>query len=172
VAEGVAAEIPDRIARLVPIDGMTVAKGESAMDAMTPSAAERMRVGAQRLGEGWKVPPNPVEAAGGIGAVEAGVSTADIERRFSERRGTHPIGTYDEAVTWAESQQVSRFYIMCTDKPPNASREWSLARTQELRDAGQAVRELPTGHYPMQSMPNALTELLVESALARPSAGT
>jgi pimeloyl-ACP methyl ester carboxylesterase len=171
IAEGVAAAIPDRIATLVLIDAMTVAKGKSGFDALTPSAAERVRAAVASSGEGWMVPPNPLESVGGIGAVEADISVANIERTL-KRRGTHPIGTYEEPVTWDESSiaDVARCYIMCTDKVPGAARDWSLARISELRDAGYTVHELRTAHFPMQTMPRALTSLLLVST--RPAAST
>jgi hypothetical protein len=45
-------------------------------------------------------------------------------------------------------------------------RERFEARVSQLRDAGVTVDDLPTGHFPMLSMPNALTALLLKSALA------
>ena len=77
------------------------------------------------------------------------------------------MGTYDEVVTWDESslERVSRRYIICTDKPSPA-RERFLARVDELLDAALIVDALPTGHFPMQSTPKALTALLLPSAVA------
>ena len=42
-------------------------------------------------------------------------------------------------------------------------------RVDDLRDAGSTVDDLPTGHFPMRSLPTALTALLLQSAVAVPS---
>jgi pimeloyl-ACP methyl ester carboxylesterase len=168
VVEGVAAAIPDRIAQLVLIDAMLLPKGKAGFDLVPASAAEQLRAAARNQGEGWKLPPMPLELVGGIGWVESGISAADIERTLEERRGTQPIGTFEEPIPWDESSlaSVSRRYIICTDKP-SSMRERTLARVGELRDGGSTVDELPTGHFPMRSMPTALTALLI--GIAAPS---
>jgi pimeloyl-ACP methyl ester carboxylesterase len=169
VVEGVAAAIPDRIASLVLVDATVVPQGKCGFDLMTDSVVEQLRAAARNEGDGWKLPPMPLDGAGGIGSVESGVSLSDVERTL-ERRGSHPIGTYEERVSWDESALAgaSRRYIICTGKP-SPMRERFEARVGELRDAGVTVDDLPTGHFPMLSMPNALTALLLKSALAVPS---
>ena len=133
VVEGVAAAIPDRIAQLVLIDALVAPKGKCGFDLLPASVVERLCAAARDEGEGWRLPPFPLELVGGIGSVEPGLSSADIERTL-ERRGTHPIGTYEESVTWDESSlaEVSRRYVICTDKP-SPVRERFLARVDELR---------------------------------------
>jgi pimeloyl-ACP methyl ester carboxylesterase len=170
VVEGVAATIPDRIAQLVLIDALLVPKGKCGFDAFPAEAAEHMRAAARDQGEGWKLPPMPLELVGGIGSVEPGMSFADIERTLLERRGTHPIGSYEEPVTWdaASLPGVSRRYVICTDKP-SPLRERLAARVRELRDLGCSVDDLPTGHFPMRTVPKALTALLLSSAPSTPS---
>ena len=169
VVEGVAAAIPDRIAALVLVDAVVAPKGKCGFDLMPASVVEQLRTSARNEGDGWKLPPMPLDGVGGIGSVESGVALTDVERTL-ERRGTHPIGTYEERVGWDESllAGVGRRYIICTGKP-SPMRERFEARVGELRDAGVSVEDLPTGHFPMRSMPNALTALLLKSALAEPS---
>jgi pimeloyl-ACP methyl ester carboxylesterase len=168
VVEGVAVAIPDRITALVLIDAVVAPKGKCGFDRMDASVVEQLRTAAKNEGDGWKLPPMPLEGVGGIGPVESGIRLSDVERTL-ERRGTHPIGTYEERVSWDESllAGVARRYIICTGKP-SPLREQFEARVSELRDAGVAVEDLPTGHFPMRSMPNALTALLLKSALAVP----
>ena len=105
---------------------------------------------------------------GGIGPVESGIRLSDVERTL-ERRGTHPIGTYEDRVSWDESllAGVVRRYIICTGKP-SPMRERVAARGGELRDAGCAVDELPTGHFPMRSTPKALAALLLAIVVTAP----
>ena len=162
VVEGVAATIPERIAQLVLIDAVMPVEGKSILDAFPGVAAEQLRSAAAARGEGWKLPPFPLELVGGIGAVEPGIDAAEIERVLAERRGSHPIGTYDEVFTPKGSSvgHVARHYIVCTDKPLDG-RDRALALARRLRDDGWRVDELPTGHFAMRIMPNALTSLLL-----------
>ena len=170
VVEGVAATIPDRIAELVFVDTLRVAKGECGFDRLPAALAEYQRAEARSRGDGWKLPPMTLEEVGGIGSVEAGISVSDVERVLHEGRGTHPIGTFEERVAWDASSLagVSRRYVIGIDKP-SPMREQVVAHVDELRDAGFTVIDLPTGHFPMRSMPNALTALLLTNALAVPS---
>ncbi len=172
VVEGTAATIPKRIALLVFIDALLVPKGQSGFDAFPAEEADRFRAAAHDEGDGWKLPPFPLERVGGIGAVESGVDFADVEHTLVERRGLHPIGSYEERVTWdAESlAEVSRRYVICTGKP-SPMQERLTARARELRASGCTVDELPTGHFPMRSMPNALTAILLSCATLGPADG-
>jgi pimeloyl-ACP methyl ester carboxylesterase len=172
VVGGVAVTIPDRIAQLVFIDALLVPRGQCGFDVFPPEAVEQFRASACDHGEGWKLPPFPLERVGGIGPVESGVRFADIERTLLERRGTHPIGSYEERVTWdtASLADISLRYVICTGKP-SPMREQLIGRAQELRASGCAVDDLPTGHFPMQSMPNALTALLLRGTTLSPADG-
>jgi pimeloyl-ACP methyl ester carboxylesterase len=136
VVEGVAAAVPQRIGQLVFVDAVTAAKGRSLFDAFPAQIADRLRATASTEGEGWQLPPMPLEMVGGIGSVEPGISPEEIAQVLDERRSGHPIGTYEEAVTWDASsiEAVQRCYVVCTDKPEPA-RGWSLARADELREA-------------------------------------
>jgi pimeloyl-ACP methyl ester carboxylesterase len=159
VVEGVAAAIPKRIAQLVLVDAVMPVEGKSILDSLPGSAADQLRSVADAQGEGWKLPP--LDLVGGIGAVEPGVDAAEIEQLLQERRGSHPIGTYEEVFTRESSvERVARHYIVCTDKPPEV-RDRSLELARRLREDGWRVDELPTGHFAMRSMPNALTSLLL-----------
>ena len=114
----------------------------------------------------------PLELVGGIGLVESGVDFADVERTLLERRGSHPIASYEERVSWDEASiaDVSRRYIICTGKP-SPLQERLTARARELRESGCAVDELPTGHFPMRTMPDALTAILLSCATLAPADG-
>jgi pimeloyl-ACP methyl ester carboxylesterase len=172
VVEGVAAAIPDRIAQLVLIDALLVPQGQCGFDAFPPEAVADFRAAARDQGDGWKLPPFPLERVGGIGPVESGVRFADVQRTLLERRGTHPIGSYEEPVTWdaASLAGVARRYVICTGKPP-PMREQLTARARELRESGWLVDELATGHFPMRSMPDALTAILLSCATLAPADG-
>jgi pimeloyl-ACP methyl ester carboxylesterase len=169
VVEGVAAAIPQRIGQLVFVDAVTAARGRSLFDAFPAPMAERLRAIASAEGEGWRLPPMPLELVGGIGSVEPGISSEEIAQLLDERRSGHPIGTYEEAITWdgMSIEAVPKCYIVCTDKSEPAGGS-SLARADELRQAGSVVHVLPTGHFAMRSMPQALASLLIAVAAPVP----
>lgn len=164
VAAGVAATVPNRIAELIFVDALLVNKGQCAFDAFYPGVADEQRALAGNTREGWKLPPLTFEQVGGMGSVEPGIDLADVERALHEGRGTHPLGSFEEPVWWDASSLagVSRRYIIGTDKP-SPMREHVAAHVVELREAGFRVDDLPTGHFPMRTMPRALTALLVHS---------
>jgi hypothetical protein len=106
------------------------------------------------------------------GRSSRGVDFADVEHTLLERRGSHPIGSYEERVTWdaASLAQVARRYVICTGKP-SPMQDRLTARARELRESGCTVDELPTGHFSMRSMPNALTAILLSCATLGPADG-
>jgi pimeloyl-ACP methyl ester carboxylesterase len=72
VVEGAAAAIPKRIGLLVFVDALLVPKGQAGFDAFPAEEADRFRAAAHDQGDGWKLPPFPLERVGGIGPVESG----------------------------------------------------------------------------------------------------
>jgi pimeloyl-ACP methyl ester carboxylesterase len=162
VVESVAGVIPERIGELILVDAVTPVEGKSILDAFPSAVADQLRAATEAGGEGWKLPPLPLDLVGGIGAVERGVDPDEVERVLNERRGSHPIGTFEEVFTREASsvERVPRRYIIGTDKP-SGGRDRALASARRLREDGWTVDELPTGHFAMRSMPKALTSLLL-----------
>jgi pimeloyl-ACP methyl ester carboxylesterase len=162
---GVAATIGDRIDELIYVDPLLVPPGKRACDVLPAALVERQRARMRDEGDGWRLPPMTLEDVGGIGAVEAGVDRAQVERLLAERRGTHPVGTLEEPVWWDDAAlaMVQTRYVIGTDKPgPNG--EYSRAHVTELREAGVEVDGLPTGHFPMLTMPTTFTAVLTRHA--------
>ena len=60
VATGVADRLADRIARVVYIDAFAPKDGQSLFDLVGPKAEGNMRKGAEKDGDGWKLPLNPM----------------------------------------------------------------------------------------------------------------
>jgi pimeloyl-ACP methyl ester carboxylesterase len=147
VATGVAERVPERLSRLVYLDTMVPDDGQSWVDLLGPDIWAPLWEAAQAHGEGWRVPP-----------------PAD-----DPRMSPHPVKTVTQPLTVRnpEARDVPRAYIHCTETPP----DWFLGLSaliadaaSEARAAGWHYRELPTHHAPMESMPEALTDLLVEMA--------
>ena len=112
-----------------------------------------MEAAAAEHGEGWRIPPATVEMVG-ASCPQPGVDPEHVDAVLA-RRGPHPIGTY--ARSWTPSPARCADLLSCTDK---AAGTQLLAQAATLRAAGWTVHDIPTGHFPMLSMPDALTALL------------
>lgn len=146
VVAGVAERLPERLARLVYLDTMIPRHGQSWADLLGPALWGHLLAAARAQGDGWRV-SFPAAAP---------------------RMTAHPLASLTQPLAAGDpaAMSVPRAYIYCTDKPP----EWFggllapvIARAAaEARAAGWYYRELPTGHTPMQTLPRALVELLLE----------
>ena len=96
---------------------------------------------------------------GGLGALEDGVSEEHV-LTVLQGRGSHPWATYTEPTParLEAGATVPATFVSCTDKPHG---DPLLALAAGLRGSGWDVRELPTGHFAMLSMPRALSDLLL-----------
>jgi pimeloyl-ACP methyl ester carboxylesterase len=64
VASRLAAEQPDRVARVVLVDAFLPVPGRSLLDLLLPPVADRLAAAATEQGEGWMLPPLPVATVG------------------------------------------------------------------------------------------------------------
>lgn len=111
------------------------------------------------MGRGSQVPPAPLPLIGGIGDLEPGVSVQHV-RSVLDRRGFQPMGTYTEPFAPSSPPaSVPRRFVSCTHKPDADPR---IALAQRLRAEGWPVDVLDTGHFPMLTMPDRLTAILIE----------
>ncbi len=145
VITGVAERVPDRLARLVYLDAFVPEDGQSLADLLGPAVMASFEEQARLLGQGWGVPHNPPDA---------------------DRRTNHPFKTFTQPLTLRSptASQLPRAFINCTDKadiPPFAPLVRAAARA---RAEGWAYHELPSGHTPMQTMPQHLADLLLTLA--------
>ena len=146
VACRVAELMRDRIARLIFVDALALLDGEKIRDIVTRSTA---------VASGLTAGPSREDAAN--------LLFADLEpetRAWALDRYTqHPIGIYEEPVRLASfwSQRWPATVIWCrrAQNPGEAHQR----RTAERLQANW--HELDTGHYPMLSMPDQLTRLLL-----------
>jgi pimeloyl-ACP methyl ester carboxylesterase len=140
-----AEQMRDRVARLVLVDALALFNGERPRDIVKrpPSAPGVLAAG-----------PSREDAERGL--------FADLEpamrARVLDRYTPHPVGCSETPV------KLTDFW----DKPWNATVVWcrraeNPGEAHQRRAAGRlnaAWRELDTGHYPMLSMPDALTSLI------------
>lgn len=159
VISGAANRVPHRIGHLVFLDAMVPEDGESAVDVMP--VTQLLIDLAARSGDGWRVPPMPEQPPHGLFGV---TDPADVEWL----RGTlsdQPVRTLQQPVRLDNPalHRIPRTHIHCVGPAP-AGVVRRPAPTVERNGSPAQVRELPTGHDCMVTMPVQLAELLLELA--------
>lgn len=136
----------ERIGRLVLVDALALFNGEKIRDIVTNSTSV-----AGELTAG----PTREDAVNRLFADLDPASRAWALERYTP----HPIGIYDQPVKldsfWTQSWKASVIWCRHAPNPGEAHQR----RAAERLKASWA--ELDTGHYPMLSMPEALTKLLI-----------
>jgi pimeloyl-ACP methyl ester carboxylesterase len=148
VITGVADRSPERLAHLVYVDAYVPHDGQSFADILGPDVIAMLTAIATQYGEGWRVPHNP--------------PTAPL-------RTDHPLNTAFQAVRLQHprAQALPRTYIYCTEgKDPNdpIMAPITQAATDAEADSAWTYYELPTGHLPWETMPDALANMLQDIA--------
>jgi pimeloyl-ACP methyl ester carboxylesterase len=151
VITGAADRLADAAGRLVYVDAVVPAPGESWADCNPPETQAARRADIARHGH---LPPPPAAAFGLTGA--------DAEW-VARRQTPHPGGTYEEPVHFDAARWAARerTYVSCT-----APALPTIAPSRE-RVAGQPGwdrQEIATGHDPMVSAPGDLAAVLLALA--------
>jgi hypothetical protein len=107
-------------------------------------------------GEGWKIPaldPNSES----LGVTER----SDVEWLRSKLTA-HPFRTFTEPAILGnpDANRIPRTYIFCTDNPPDGT--FPRIASQIKRSASWKYMELASSHSPMITVPEALSEKLLE----------
>jgi pimeloyl-ACP methyl ester carboxylesterase len=145
----VAELIPERIGRLVFVDALALLPGEKIGDIVTRSTASGSAGGLTRG-------PSREDAAGRLFAD----LDAESKEWALERYTQHPAGIYTEGVVldhfWSMPWEASVIWCKRAQNPGEAHQR----RTAEKLQA--PFFDLDTGHYPMLSMPEELTRILLK----------
>jgi pimeloyl-ACP methyl ester carboxylesterase len=144
VISGVADRTPERIAHLVFLDAMVPEDGETAADVI-PVTKQLI----DSAVDGWRVPPMGL----------FGVTDPDDVAWLRSMLSDQPVRCLTEPVRLDNpaAKAIPRTHIHCVTGRPDGI-------TRRPVPAGEPVRELPTGHDCMITMPAELTELLLETA--------
>lgn len=146
VAAGVAERVPERISRLVYIDTMEPADGQSWMDLMGPEVSAPLLLAAERFGDGWRVPRTDVAPP---------------------RWVPHPLKTVKDplVVSNPAAARLPRSLILATNRPAG----WFFglgdvidAFSLRARDRGFDMHEIASDHLPQLSAPNDLVDVLAK----------
>ena len=151
VISGVAHRVPERIAQLVFLDAMVPEDGETAVDVL-PVTKALIDVAV----DGWRVPPMP-EQPPPLGLF--GVTDPDDLSWLRSTLSDQPVRCLQEPVRLDNpaARTIPRTHIHCVANRP-------VGITRRPVPAGERVRELPTGHDCMITMPFELAGLLLEAA--------
>jgi pimeloyl-ACP methyl ester carboxylesterase len=155
VASGVAARIPERLARVFYLGSPLPEDGRSLLDFGPQEFRDYVDALRAQGPQSWRLGfLSDEELTRYYG--DHGISAEDLTWVRAHAVG-HPLGTYAEPcqLGGAEADALPHTYIRCTeDAPPDLSgprAAWGYA-------------ELPTGHWPMFTMPAELAALLDKAA--------
>ncbi|MEV0644687.1 alpha/beta hydrolase [Phytomonospora sp. NPDC050363] len=149
----VAAAEPERVAHAIFVDANLPVEGESLVGAFSAEGQQYLRGLIADNGGLW--PPVSIEDL-----AELGVEGQPAEF-FRSRAVPHPgLTATQPAVLARPLSQLRATYVNCT--VPNAE---LVPQAAALADApGWTFAEIPTGHWPMLTAPEALAEILLKAA--------
>ncbi|MGY6651558.1 alpha/beta fold hydrolase [Amycolatopsis sp. TRM77291] len=150
VISGAAHRVPERIAHLVFLDAMVPEDGEAAVDVL-PVTKRLIDLAV----DGWRVPPMAEQPPPlGLFGVTHPEDVAWLRSMLSD----HPVRCLQEPVRsdHPAARTIPRTHIHCVGAGP-------AGITRRPVPAGERVRELPTGHDCMITMPVELAGLLIEA---------
>lgn len=165
--EAVAAERPRRVGALVYLDTGPLPDGRAIAEVSSPQQREAQRAAVEQSGEGWRWPvPDRATLDSGLFGSTAGLSEAD-HRLIAELGTPQPYGTFTSAlrIPGEVPETTRRAAILCSDGGVDLDTARRAIAAGEPRLAAFAdgrweLHELPTGHWPMFSLPGPLAELL------------
>lgn len=162
---GAADRIPERIARVVYVDGGPLPSGMAGIDFQDPESRAHWEKRVADEGEGWMLPVPPFDAA------EDPVNLAGLGEEhlaaMRERGTPQPFGTATQPLVRPEPlPDVPKTLILNTIPLPAVEQMAASGNPVFALMAGPdwTYRELPTGHWPMFSEPSALAAALAEDA--------
>jgi pimeloyl-ACP methyl ester carboxylesterase len=150
---GVADRMPERIRRLIYLDGLVLQSGERPFDLIPPETVEARRKAAREEGGGIALPAPAPELFG----VTRPADIAWLARRLTP----HPVKSYEDRLTLRRElgAGLPKTYIRCTD-PAFPSLRDTAERVRRM--AGWDFREIATGHDAMVTAPEETVELLLD----------
>jgi pimeloyl-ACP methyl ester carboxylesterase len=156
VATAVADRLPGRVARLVLVGGSVPCDGRSLFDISPPAFRQVVEADARRAGDGqgW-----PIPAPDELGRYLSVADMTDADREwFWANAAPHPIRTLRERLhLTGAGAEIPSTYVRCLA-------DEALAGVSTMPPSGWAVRTIRSGHWPMVSRPDELTDILREAA--------
>jgi pimeloyl-ACP methyl ester carboxylesterase len=147
VATGVADRARKRIAKLIYLDAHAPGDGESLFD-LNPDRRAAMVEAAQKSGDGWKMPANPMPP-----------DTSEADQAWAmPRRMPQPLKTFEQKLRLQHGAlTLPRHYIYCQRcRPDDGFRKFYERAKRE----GWGHDEIDASHNPHITAPEALAALL------------
>lgn len=149
VATAVADREPDRLAHLIYLDAFVPRHGQSLFDLHPAEVRHGLREAAEKEGNGWRVPPNPLPPD---------TSREDVAW-IMPRRVAQPLKSFEEPVSLSgRGRQNPTTYIYCTRPAPGDIFRPFARRARS--EPGWRYFELDASHSPHITAPEALAALL------------
>ncbi|MEV0280435.1 alpha/beta hydrolase family protein [Streptomyces sp. NPDC050610] len=161
VISSVTNDVPERVAHLVYLDAMVPEHGEAGID-IHPFTQNLIDQAAES-GGGWRIPPLPeMPPPLGLFGVTDPADVAWLRATLSDQ----PVDCLREPVRLDNPavKSIPRTHIHCVGAAPEGITRRPVPAMQPNGSPSQ-VRELPTGHDCMITMPAELTELLLKTDL-------
>ena len=150
VATGVADQAADRIARVIYLDAFAPRDGQSLFDLVGPKTEAAMRGGAEKQGDGWKIPPiNP----------PADTSPEDLAWTGPRRR-PQPIKAFEQKLRLKRTTAPPRHYIYAKKNAPGDVFRQFADRARS--EPGGTCHEIDASHNPHITCPDVLMKLLTQ----------
>jgi pimeloyl-ACP methyl ester carboxylesterase len=165
VVTGVADRIPERIGLLAYLDAGPSPDGAAFMDLQPPEARELLERLVDQEGEGWRIPlPAWEELEGVMGASLEGLGPTE-RARMRARATAQPVRTWTQPLSLKNPARNRLAKLLITSSIPLAQVREMIAAGHpwfaELAGPQWSFLELPTGHWPMFSVPEELAALLL-----------
>jgi pimeloyl-ACP methyl ester carboxylesterase len=148
--------IPDRLRRVVYLDGGPLPNGTRQLDTMDAAGRAETRA---RVGDGWLVPPREWDAEKDP-VLLRGLDAPTLTM-LARRCTGHPFGSVDQPLMVSgAAATVPRTVIACTFTVDQVRELIAGGHPYFAGLAGADILGLPTGHWPMFSEPERLADLL------------
>jgi pimeloyl-ACP methyl ester carboxylesterase len=175
VVTAVADRIPDRISLLAYLDAGPSPDGAAFLDLQPPPARELIERLVAEAGDGWRIPmPSWEELEGIMGASLEGLGPEE-RARMRAHAAAQPVRTATQAVSVVNPAAAKLPKLLISCSIPLAQVRQMIAEGHPwftaLGGPEWSFQELPTGHWPMFSVPEELAALLggLEVARSRPT---
>lgn len=149
VVTAVADRAPRLLAHLIYLDAFVPRHGQSLFDLHPAEVRSGLREAAQKFGDGWRVPPNPLPP-----------DTSEEDTAWiTPRRVPQPLKTFEEPVFLSgRGSPVPTSYVYCTRPAPG---DIFLPFARRARhEPGWRYFEIDASHSPHITAPEALASLL------------
>jgi pimeloyl-ACP methyl ester carboxylesterase len=167
VVTAVADRVAERLNAVVYLDTSPLPDGMAIIDAQSPEQREQQQWVVEQSGDGWRwpVPDRETLLTGAFGSA-SGLHEEHLQL-LDERATPQPYATMTSPVRLVHHKPpgVRRVAIFCVDSGMDAEQVRELIVEGDPRAAVFAaddweLHDLPTGHWPMLSLPSSLADLL------------